>query len=497
MRETSDPPPATLGSVIRGFAALGVATLAGQLIGFFVVVLVARRAGPENLGAYTFAQNFAGYFAIPIDLGVAYLAVREVAREPERAPETAGEVLQLRFAVMAICLAVIIAVGPLAAPDAKTAAVIPIVAAIWVPKALGFDWALQGLRLLGRLALLLLAGQLVYGALAPIFVTSGFAGIKAYAWLNVVGIVVTEAGTAIVLWKRIGPPVIRLQWRPLVRRYVRGVPLGIALIMPVLYYGTNSVMLGYLRGSAELGLYGVASKVSFNLVAIAGLWVNAFYPHAASLAVRNPSLLREHVGRAASLGFVVAFPMGVAGTFLATDLMVALFGGAYRNAGPAFALLTWAATITFLQVHFGNALLALGDERRYAIGGGLAVLASVALSLFLIPALGASGAAISTIVAEVTVILYMVARFTRQLGPVTLDWNRVKSTVAATGAMALVLLAARGHGVAVRLVAGAATYLTCALAFRAVTLAELSSLLRPAARPGPEPGVDRPQPPAR
>jgi O-antigen/teichoic acid export membrane protein len=189
--------------------------------------------------------------------------------------------------------------------------------------------------------------------------------------------------------------------------------------------------------------------------------------------------------------------MGVAGTFLATNLMVALFGGAYRNAGPAFALLTWGATITFLQVHFGNALLALGDERRYAIGGGLAVLASVALSLFLIPALGASGAAISTIVAEVTVILYMVARFTRQLGPVTLDWNRVKSTVAATGAMALVLLAARGHGVAVRLVAGAATYLTCALAFRAVTLAELSSLLRPAARPGPEPGVDRPQPPAR
>jgi hypothetical protein len=63
--------------------------------------------------------------------------------------------------------------------------------------------------------------------------------------------------------------------------------------------------------------------------------------------------------------------------------------------------------------------------------------------------------------------------------------------------MALVLLAARGQGVAVRLAAGAATYLAFALAFRAVTIAELSKLLRPAARFGPEPRADRPRPSAR
>jgi O-antigen/teichoic acid export membrane protein len=170
--------------------------------------------------------------------------------------------------------------------------------------------------------------------------------------------------------------------------------------------------------------------------------------------------------------------MGVAGTLLATDLMVTLFGEQYRDAGPVFALLTWGATITFLQVHFGNALLAIGDERRYAIGVALAAVAGIGLNLVFIPGLGASGAAISTIVAEVTVILYLLRRFRRQLGPVRPEWKRVRSTVAATVAMALLLLPARTYGVAFSLAVGAASYLAFALALRAVTIAELSNLLR-------------------
>ncbi len=60
---------ASLRRVARGFTVLALATTATQAIGFVALAVAARRLGPENLGAFSFAQSLAVYFAIPMDFG--------------------------------------------------------------------------------------------------------------------------------------------------------------------------------------------------------------------------------------------------------------------------------------------------------------------------------------------------------------------------------------------------------------------------------------------
>ena len=65
--DLSTSPPTTdrtrsVGRVVQSFGALAASNLVSQLIGFAVLVYVARRTGATNLGAYAFAFLFATYF---------------------------------------------------------------------------------------------------------------------------------------------------------------------------------------------------------------------------------------------------------------------------------------------------------------------------------------------------------------------------------------------------------------------------------------------------
>ncbi len=189
---------------MRGFLALSVATAVGQLIGFAVLILVARRAGPANLGAYTFASSFASYFQIPIDFGVTIYAIREIAQHPTRLRAVVGEATVIQAGLLIVCAVLALAAAPLLINSQATLEVLPIVVAAWVPTALSFDWAMRAMQRMGSVAVWRLAGQVVYAALAPLLIGTGLAAVKTYAWLNVVGAAMTAIGISVVLLRRYG-----------------------------------------------------------------------------------------------------------------------------------------------------------------------------------------------------------------------------------------------------------------------------------------------------
>jgi O-antigen/teichoic acid export membrane protein len=462
--------------VVRGFAALGVATMVGQAIGFAALIVVARRVGPENLGAYTFAQNLVQY--LPVDVGVSAYAVREIAREPERMRRIVGEVLAVRTVVMVLCIAATLAVAPYVLPDENVREVLPIVLAGLVPVALTTIFALQARGALVALGALILLSQILYGALVPILVGHGLGGVKTYAWLNVFSMSVTAVGAGIVVWRRWGAPRLVVGARVLLQRFRRSLSMGIALLLIFLYFNIDALMLGWLRGPREVGLYGVAYKIPANLVTLAGLWVVAFYPHASALFVSEPERLRAQIGRVTTMAAVFGLPLGAGGILLASPIMTAVFGDAFRAGGTAFALLLCSAALVFVTSSFGNALLAGDDERAYAWRVALGALVNISLNLVLIPAMGVTGAAISTVTAEVFLLSLLAHRVRRRIGPVPIEWGRIARAAGALAVMSAVVLPARSWGVWTAVALGATAYGATALATGAITRDELRAVVR-------------------
>jgi len=125
---------------------LSASSVAGQAIGFAVLVLVARRIGPEYLGGFGFAANLSRSVFLLANLGISRLAIREMSRSPQRAREIAGEVLLFRGAVGAVCLVALVVLRPVISPDNASYELFPLAAFFFFCDVFSLEWALQGLQ---------------------------------------------------------------------------------------------------------------------------------------------------------------------------------------------------------------------------------------------------------------------------------------------------------------------------------------------------------------
>jgi O-antigen/teichoic acid export membrane protein len=192
-----------------------------------------------------------------------------------------------------------------------------------------------------------------------------------------------------------------------------------------------------------------------------------------------PRRFLSQLGSAASLSAAIALAIGTGASLLAPQIMVGLFGEAYRSAATPFLLLSWSAAIALVQIHFSNAVLALGADFRYLIGTLTAALLNVALDLLLIPSMGPSGGAIATIAAEAFVMLYMLRRVVVRLGKPQFEWSRIIRGALAAAVLGAALVPLRTVlTVWPCLAAGALIYVSAAAALGVVRLDELRALRR-------------------
>jgi O-antigen/teichoic acid export membrane protein len=263
------------------------------------------------------------------------------------------------------------------------------------------------------------------------------------------------------------------------RRLMFSVPIGISFAIIQIYYSIDSVMLGYLRGTDDVGQYAVAYKAPLALIGIGTTYVAALYPHAAAMFERDRERLRRQVMRLSSVCAAIALPLGIGASVAGAGLMPVLFGSKYEPAGTPFVLLVWAVAVILVSMNFGNVLLACGDERRYAIGVSCGAVANLGLNFALIPAFGTTGAAIDTIAAEVVVLAYMVVRFRRVLGPIELEWGRISRSALASGLMAgCLFLIPDSIGAVARCAIGAVLFVGLAVLLRVVSVREIADLRR-------------------
>jgi O-antigen/teichoic acid export membrane protein len=462
---------------VTGFAALAAATLAVQVIGFFVLAVVARRLGDQGLGAFTFAINLAGYFAIPANFGITAFAIRELAQDPERARPVTGEVLALQTALSVLPYLLLVLLAPLLAVDEDSRRLIPIVGVTFLLETWSVQWVLYASQRFVLAAVVRLAGSVVYAVLV-VLVIEGPADVLTLGWIHIAGVVATTVLAAWAVLRAIGRPAFGVDPRGLLRRFRAGVPLGVAAVMISVYYTADSLMLGWLRDTATVGQYAVAYKLPLAVLALAGLWGGVLFPHFAALAERSGHELREQLGFFATLSLAASLPL-VAGTVLiGPDLVPELFGERFASAGTPFVILMGAGALVLFTVNYGTAAVASGDERHYAYAVSLGAGLNVAANLVLIPAFGMTGAAAATFGAEVVVFVYVAVRLRRSLGTAPLDRDRIARALAATAAMAAVVLLLPGDvAPSVKVATGATVFALCALALRVVKLHELRQIV--------------------
>jgi O-antigen/teichoic acid export membrane protein len=187
------------------------------------------------------------------------------------------------------------------------------------------------------------------------------------------------------------------------------VPLGVFLVVINVYSYVDSIMLGKMRTDGETGLYAAAYKVYEGLTYAASVIAAVITPRLAELFVSNRGKHRRLAlqGLAGAAGLAIA--MGIAAYALAGTLIVVPFGSEFAPAAEPFRILCLGLVFVFAIWVLHAIAMSVNREHLLVKTALVGLVVNVGLNLYLIPRIGANGAAIATVVGELVSMAMLVA----------------------------------------------------------------------------------------
>lgn len=416
------------GQLTRGAIGSFVLKIVSTLLSLAVSVVLARALAPTGLGVYAFALSISTVLALPAELGLATLTVRQVARyhQGEQWSLLRGVLLWTNRLVLAFSFIIVVCAGVLAWLVADRATTTQLATFGWalllVPlMALSAlrRGALRGLR---RVVLAQLPESFILpGVLLVLLGVVGFFGSlsppTAMA-LNAAAAALSLALGAIMLFR--ARPA-QLQTAPISYEqrawFASVLPLSMLAGLNIINGQAGILMLGLLSNELQVGHYKVAYSTASVVAFALGVVGIVTAPHITRLHEAGEKMrLQRMLTLSARVTLLASLPIALIFVFLGESVIDVLYGKAFLPASTALIILCLGQLV---NAGVGSAALILnmtGYERIALRNVGIATVINIALNGLLIPIFGIEGAAIGTSVSVIAMNLLLCHSVWKHLG---------------------------------------------------------------------------------
>lgn len=192
-------------------------------------------------------------------------------------------------------------------------------------------------------------------------------------------------------------------------------PFGLDVILYLAYLQISNVLLKYLDGNEAAGLYYAAFNIMNAIYLLPIVLYTKFLLSKQHRWARNdkPRLLSSlKLGSAAMLAIGVVAMLFI--WLVAPYLVPLLFGHKYANASSLLDILAVCVPLRFLSTSVGS-VLSTGDHMRHRVKlKTICAIVCIVLNVALIPHYGTTGAAVVTVITELTLLLLFTVSVVRR-----------------------------------------------------------------------------------
>jgi len=387
-----------------GVMALGLGL--NLIFTFILNIIYARYLGAIGFGKFAFALSFTALIAVLGDLGLATLAVRDIASDKSKIKKYLSNILTLKLIVSLVILILIFLIVDLLKYPKDTTALIRILGIYVVINLLGtgLRWVFQGYQVLEyeSFSFILLGLLRLIGGTA--ILVAGY-GIIELAWVEVIANLLILLFIFSVVRKKFLKINLELDFRFWKKLIKNSFPLALMVIFSTIYLNVDTVILSSYKGDEITGLY----KAAYKLVAVIKLIPTFFIPAIFPVMAEFFSLSKEKFNRVGekSLFFLILFglPLSLSVTILSKKIILLLYGDKFVNSSSVLQILIWTSLFVFISQVMGYMLISAGKEKitTYIVAVGLFF--NIFFNILLIPKYSYVGAAISIFIAELIVAL--------------------------------------------------------------------------------------------
>lgn len=184
----------------------------------------------------------------------------------------------------------------------------------------------------------------------------------------------------------------------MLRLLVESLPLLLNAAMVMAYMRIDMVMLGAMAPPSELGIYAAAVRLCEAWYFIPITIIHATTASLLRAKAHGQALYQRRLRQLLQGLVLFVYAVSVGATLVADPLIRLLFRDAFAGAAPVLSLYIWATLFIVLSTGSSAYLVNEGLRWLLPIRAAAGAVLNIALNLLLIPAYGAIGAAIATLI---------------------------------------------------------------------------------------------------
>ncbi len=376
--------------------------MVGRGIGLFYTIFLARNLGVSDFGLYSAALAYYSLFAALADFGFSRFLVREIARGSLKIAEVFSNITILRLTITSLLFAAFSLALYIFDPDKFRVSLTLLTVMTVLPLSItqtvdSIFIAMQKMKLSAISLVALNIATIITGVF---LINSGF-GVTGAAVALIFGQLVYLIILVLFLKMQKKPLLAIVRTKTLKQAVVGSLPYGLLAILGLIYFRIDTLMLSYLRGNFETGIYSAGYKFLEALIFIPNSLAIVLFPTLAKLHEHNLAKIKLLFSQ--SIKIMVFLSVLV---FIAYNLIlppfIRFFLPNYLPSIEVIRILSLAIPFIFIYVPLSQILLSTDKYLKQVILISLLPLCSnIILNLIFIPRFGFLGASWITVASDV------------------------------------------------------------------------------------------------
>ena len=387
-------------SLRKNFIYSSILTVSTYLFPLLVYPYVSRVLGLSNIGIVNFIDNLINYFVAVSMMGITTVGVREIAAsrsDKHQLSKTFIALLSLTgcttiTAMLVLLLAMYIIPTLMPYQELLYVGQIKLLSNLFL-----IEWLFTGLEDFKYITIRTIIIRCLYVASVFLFVTKA-TDYKLF-YILTCGMVLCNAIINVIYSRRF----VSYPWKSaLLRPYIKPFfIMGAYALLVHVYTSLNSVWLGFVTDTDEVGYFTTATRLHSIVMALLISFTNILFPHVSNLlAEGRTEEFWQKIKSAFDVLFTFAFPTAVFLLAAAPPLLHLFAGdgfeGAYLPMRIISPLVLIVGTEQILVIHQDRIVL-----RNSLIGALIAIM----LNILITSSMGAPGSAIVWVISELSIMV--------------------------------------------------------------------------------------------
>lgn len=422
--------------------SLGInAVMSGLNIGVSLVFplitlpYISRILGVENLGKYNFSNTFCSFFILFATLGINTYGIRECAKvcdDKEKTSILVSQIFSINLLTTIFSYAILFTLLFFSKTLQVYKECILIFSTGVIFTVIGVEWVYKAYEEFTYITIRNIIFKLISVVLLFIFVRNDndyltYAIITVFSTCGAYffNFIYSRKYCHIRLTKNIN-------WQ---QHLVPLITLSGSAIAVHIYNSSDTLMLGFLSNDYYVGIYSISSKIYIMAKSILLALLSVSIPRLSMYIEKNSDVFFEHlIQHIINAMNFFALPIMTGIFCLSNEIIIILAGKTYIKAEISLKILCIAIICSmFAWISSECVLIPAKQERESFISTGIAAVINILLNFILIPIWNANAAALTTVIAELFVMIYCTIKANQITNIKFINKNMLKTIIGCIG----------------------------------------------------------------